>query len=459
MVNIGSFVKKTIAVLLVFILFAAPVYSCYASATEISLGIDVTAEAAYVVNTNTGRVVYQKNATKQMYPASCTKIMTAALALEMCPDPMNTIVTVPNGVWIEFEGINISNAGLAGSEEMTMYDLVCCMLLQSANEAASTVAAFYGRDDFIDKMNMKARYLGCTGTHFVNPHGLFNADHYTTAEDLYKITEWAMTVPYFMEIASMARYTLPETNKHYERDLITTNKMQDPNSGYYTSYIRGIKTGTIDESGRCFVTSAEKDGIGYVGVFLGAPFEIDTRHWSQGNSVFSNARLTFDWLYKYAAMKKVAPAGTPVTEIALKYAAEKDYLMLCTETDLTTLVDETSEDAPVLTFETSIPDHIQAPVSEGQVIGTTKVYSDGIYIGEVNLISTENIKLSVIARILDFVGSIITSTPAMILYAIILVFGALYIYYMMVVIPRQQRAQQKRRERQQQIAEKQRRRK
>ena len=449
--------KKIISLFLVLLVFAAPVYSCFASATEIELGIDVTAEAAYIVNTNTGRVVYQKNATKQMYPASCTKIMTAALALEMCPDPMNTTVIVPNGVWNEFEGINISNAGLAGSEEMTMYDLICCMLLQSANEAASTVAHFYGRDEFIEKMNMKAKYLGCTGTHFVNPHGLFDAEHYTTAEDLYKITEWAMSVPYFMEIASMARYTLPETNKHYERDLISTNKMQDPGSGYYTSYIRGIKTGTIDESGRCFVTSAEKDGIGYVAVFLGAPFEVDTRHWSQGNSVFSNARLTLDWLYKYAVMKKVAPAGTPVTEVALKYAAEKDYLMLCTQTDLSTLIDETSDDLPVLTYETEIPDYIQAPVSEGQVIGKTKVFSDGIYIGEVNLVSTEEIKLSIIARILDVVGAVLTSTPAMILYAVVLVFGAIYIYYMMVVIPRQQREQQKRRERQERIAEKQRR--
>ncbi|MBQ8994255.1 MAG: D-alanyl-D-alanine carboxypeptidase, partial [Oscillospiraceae bacterium] len=380
--------KRWFSFLLVLVLLLVPVHSCFASATEIDLGVEVTAEAAYIVNTNTGRVVYQKNATKQMYPASCTKIMTAALALEMCPDPKNTIVTVPNGVWNEFDGINISNAGLAGSEEMTMYDLICCMLLQSANEAASTVAHFYGRDDFIAKMNMKAKYLGCTNTNFVNPHGLFDAAHYTTAEDLYKITEWAMTVPYFMEIASMARYTLPETNKHYERDLISTNKMQDPNSGYYTPYIAGIKTGTIDESGRCFVTSAEKDGIGYVAVFLGAPFEVDTRHWSQGNSVFANARITFDWLFKYAAMRKVAPAGTPVTEIPMKYSSEKDYLMLCTETDLSTLVDETSDDLPVLTYETEIPEFIKAPVSEGDVIGSAKVYSDGIYIGTVNLIST-----------------------------------------------------------------------
>ena len=449
--------KVILPLLMCIVLFTAPIYSCYASATEIELGVEVTAEAAYIVNTNTGRVIYEKNATKQMYPASCTKIMTAALALEMCPDPHNTIVTVPNGVWNEFDGINISNAGLAGSEELTMYDLICCMLLQSANEAASTVANFYGRDEFIEKMNMKAKYLGCTGTHFTNPHGLFNAEHYTTAEDLYKITEWAMTVPYFMEIASMARYTLPETNKHYERDLISTNKMQDPNSGYYTPYIAGIKTGTIDESGRCFVTSAEKDGIGYVAVFLGAPFEVDTRHWSQGNSVFANARISLDWLYRYVAMEKVAPAGTPVTEVPMKYSAEKDYLMLCTETDLSTLVDETVDEAPVLTYETEIPDFIKAPVAEGDVIGTAKVYSDGIYIGTVNLISTENIKLSITARILDFLATIVTSTPAMIVYAVLLVFGGLYVYYMMVVIPRQQRAQQKRQERQERIREQQRR--
>ena len=193
-------------------------------------------------------------------------------------------------------------------------------------------------------------------------------------------------------------------------------------------------------------------------VFLGAPFEVDTRHWSQGNSVFANARISLDWLYRYVAMEKVAPAGTPVTEVPMKYSAEKDYLMLCTETDLSTLVDETVDEAPVLTYETEIPDFIKAPVAEGDVIGTAKVYSDGIYIGTVNLISTENIKLSITARILDFLATIVTSTPAMIVYAVLLVFGGLYVYYMMVVIPRQQRAQQKRQERQERIREQQRRR-
>ena len=445
------FKKGILSLAAALMLLLLPVFSCCASATEIDFGVEITAEACYIVNMNTERVIFQQNATKQMYPASCTKIMTAALALEMCPDPHNTIVTVPAGVWNEFDGINISNAGLAGGEEMTMYDLVCCMLLQSANEAASTVANYYGREEFISKMNAKARSLGCTGTHFTNPHGLYNAEHYTTAEDLFKITKWALTVPDFWDITCMARYTLPETNRHYERELITTNKMQEYTSGYYTEYIRGIKTGTIDESGRCFVTAADKDGVVYVAVFLGAPFDVDTRRWGSGNSVFTNARLTFDWLYRNVSMQAVAPEGTPVTEVTLKYAAEKDYLMLYTEEPVLTLVNADSDEDPVLTFESEVPEDIEAPVSAGQVIGKTKIYSDGIYVGEVNLVSAEDIKMSRISRLLDFISRILTSIPAMVIYALILVFGAFYVYYMLVVIPRKQRAAEKRRERQQRL--------
>ena len=434
---------KWIALLLTALLFFMQGFSCFASATDIDFGVEITAEACYIVNWDTGRVVYQKNANKMMYPASCTKIMTAALAMEMCDDIHNTIVTVPNGVWNEFDGINISNAGLAGGEEMTMYDLLCCMLLQSANEAASTVAAYFGRDEFIQKMNEKAAELGCTGTHFTNPHGLYNAEHYTTAEDLYKITEWALTVPEFWEITCMARYDLPETNKHYERTLISTNKMQETTSGYYTSYIRGIKTGTIDESGRCFVTAAEKDGVTYVAVFLGAPTEIDTRHWSQGNSVFTNARLTFDWLYRNVSMEKVAPAGTPVTEVTLKYAADRDYIMLYTAQDASTLIDLNSDEDPVLTYETEIPQYLEAPVSAGQIVGTARVYSDGIYVDTVELMATEDIKLSRIARILDFIARILTSTPAMVVYALILVLGSFYVYYVVIVLPRATKQRQR----------------
>ena len=428
--------KRIIAAAAVLLIMAGAVLPVSASPTRVELGVEVTAEAAYIVNEDTGRVVYQKNADRKMYPASTTKIMSAALAITMCGDIENTMVTVPYDVWVEFDGIDISNAGIYGGEVMSMSDLVHCMLITSANEAASAVAAYFGRDSFIEAMNRKASELGCTGTHFVNPHGLFDEDHYTTARDLYLITRWALTVPGFSEITSLSYYTLSETNVHSERDIYTTIMLQNSYSGYYTKYIKGIKTGTIDESGRCLVTRAESGGMSFIGVFLGCPLEVDTRFWDEGNSVFTNARLSFDWLFDNTAVSEVVRTGTPISETSLKYASEKDYLMLYSASPVSTIIQTDTGESPDITYETSIPEEVEAPVSSGQLIGTARVYSDGVYIGDVDLVAMEDIKKSYFIYIMDRINRILTSTPAIICYAVLLVLAALYSYYMLVVVRR-----------------------
>lgn len=428
--------RRIVAAAAVLLIMAGAVLPVNASPTRIELGVEVTAEAAYIVNDDTGRVVYQKNADRRMYPASTTKIMSAALAMTMCGDIENTMVTVPYDVWVEFDGIDISNAGIYGGEVMSMSDLVHCMLIQSANEAASSVAAYFGRDSFIEAMNRKAMELGCTGTHFVNPHGLFDENHYTTARDLYLITQWALTVPGFSEITSLSSYTLSETNVHSERDIYSTIMLQNSYSGYYTRYIKGIKTGTIDESGRCLVTRAESGGMSFTAVFLGCPFEIDTRFWDEGNSVFTNARLSFDWLFDNTAVSEVVKTGTPVSETALKYASEKDYLMLYAASPVSTIIQTGTGESPDITYETSVPEEIEAPVADGQVIGSARVYSDGVYVGDVDLIAMEDIKKSYFIYIMDRINRVLTSTPAIICYALLLVLAALYSYYMLVVVRR-----------------------
>ncbi|MBR2740881.1 MAG: D-alanyl-D-alanine carboxypeptidase [Oscillospiraceae bacterium] len=428
--------RRIVAAAAVLLIMAGAVLPVNASPTRIELGVEVTAEAAYIVNDDTGRVVYQKNADRRMYPASTTKIMSAALAMTMCGDIENTMVTVPYDVWVEFDGIDISNAGIYGGEVMSMSDLVHCMLIQSANEAASSVAAYFGRDSFIEAMNRKAAELGCTGTHFVNPHGLFDENHYTTARDLYLITQWALTVPGFSEITSLSSYTLSETNVHSERDIYSTIMLQNSYSGYYTRYIKGIKTGTIDESGRCLVTRAESGGMSFTAVFLGCPFEVDTRFWDEGNSVFTNARLSFDWLFDNTAVSEVVKTGTPVSETALKYASEKDYLMLYAASPVSTIIQTGTGESPDITYETSVPEEIEAPVADGQVIGSARVYSDGVYVGDVDLIAMEDIKKSYFIYIMDRINRVLTSTPAIICYALLLVLAALYSYYMLVVVRR-----------------------
>ena len=243
-------------------------------------------------------------------------------------------------------------------------------------------------------------------------------------------------MPGFSEITSLSSYTLSETNVHSERDIYSTIMLQNSYSGYYTSYIRGIKTGTIDESGRCLVTRAESGGMSFTAVFLGCPLDIDTRFWDEGNSVFTNARLSFDWLFDNTAISDVVRAGTPVSETALKYASEKDYLMLYSAAPVSTIIQTDTGETPDITYETSIPEEVEAPVTGGQVIGSARVYSDGVYVGDVDLIAMEDIKKSYFIYIMDRINRVLTSTPAIICYALLLVLAAFYSYYMLVIVKR-----------------------
>lgn len=435
--------KKLIGLLLsVALLFT---FTSTAAARDYGCDVELTCNAVYLKNLDTGEVILSKNADIQVHPASTTKIMSAALALSLCDDPENTMVTIADDIWVEFDGLNVSSAGLKGGEVVSLYDLVCCMLLQSANEGASAVAEYFGWDYFIGLMNDKATELGCTGTHFTSPHGVFVADHYTTASDMAKITEWAMTVPGFYEISQMAYYTKAATNLNEEVTLVTTNYLQNPNSSLYTSYVKGIKTGTLDEAGRCLVSTAQKNGTTYLLVLLGGPFESDTRWKSEGaSSVFTETRLLYDWAFDNLELTSVTDTGAVVAEIGLKHASRRDTLLLYPAEDLFTMVNKNTEADPVVTFETEVPESVKAPITVGQEIGSAKVYLDGELVGEVALVAREDIPLDRFVLLMDGIQSVLTSTAAKIIYILLFFIVAFYLFYMLVVVPR---AQKKRRRR------------
>ena len=134
-------------------------------------------------------------------------------------------------------------------ETLTMQDLLYGMALQSANEAANIVADYLGNgsiSDFVELMNQKAKEIGAVNTHFTNPHGLYGADHYTTAYDIYLIAKYALSVPGFQDLVSTTVYTAQYADKHTEPlNFYTTNKMMVKNSDYYYEGLSGIKTGTL----------------------------------------------------------------------------------------------------------------------------------------------------------------------------------------------------------------------
>ena len=176
-----------------------------AGAVNYGCDISIVSDAIYLENLNNGAVVYEKNADQRQYPASTTKIMTFIITAENVSNWDETLVTITQNA---LEGLDPDSTVMGLSEhigeQVSVRDLLYGLMLPSGNDAALALAEHVGGSisAFAEKMNAKAAELGCTGTHFANPHGLFDADHYSTARDMALIAKHAMTIPGFMEICN-----------------------------------------------------------------------------------------------------------------------------------------------------------------------------------------------------------------------------------------------------------------
>lgn len=426
--------------LLLALVFPASTTAFAAEANEsTALPFEVSSEAVYLINLNTGVVVYEKNADKKMYPASTTKIMTAILAFESGYDLDTTTVTAKGYLYDEFYGLNVSTGDIRRGETLTLRQLLYAMMLQSANEGASIVSDFLAdgsRDYFSEMMNNRAKELGCTGTNFVNPHGLFNANQYTTARDMALLARHAMELPGFMEIASTVSYHVGATNIHEDLTWITTNRMMMADSMYYYEPIKGIKTGTLEQSGSCFVSTASLGGYDYLCVVLGAPVDYDAdgrirRENGQAvNSAFADTKKLYQWAFDTFSVKTLMDKGTEVTEVKLHFAQDTDYMKLASAERFTALVpDEIESGSIVMKYE--VPDYITAPVKKGDVIGTAHLFLMEEEIGTVPLVATQNVQRSTFAYARAMGELVLLSFWFKFGLIFILVFAGLYIALML----------------------------
>ena len=243
-------------------LFCAVLSVCAASLTVQADAPEpsVSAESALLLEPSTGTVLFEKNADRRLPMASTTKIMTALTVLEALP--LDRTVTIPP----EACGVEGSGIGLVPGEELTVEDLLWAVLLESANDAstAAAIAVSGSVGAFADRMNEKAREFGLTDTHFVNPHGLDDEEHYTTARELAVIASRAMENEDFRRMVSTVRHEIPKSGG--TRYLLNHNRLlrECPD-------VTGVKTGFTKRSGRCLVTSAEKDGVTLIAVTLNDP--------------------------------------------------------------------------------------------------------------------------------------------------------------------------------------------
>lgn len=430
-------IKFLISFILIFaILSSIPAFANYNTVFEKSLKNNhsqIYSNTYLLVNLDNGTVIFEKNADKKSAPASLTKIITASVVIENCPD-LNKKITIESTPIRLLDGTGSSLAGLIPGEKISIKDLLYCLLVRSGNDAANVLAQYVGGTipQFVDMMNELAKKLGCKNTHFANPHGLDEAGHYTTARDLLKFTKHALTLPHFEEICSTHQYKIPATNKSPERYLNNTNKLMNKAfADYYSPYASGIKTGTTDNAGRCVISKGSGNGYNYLAVIMGAPFKNIDDDPIEENCAFVDCKAMFNWVFKNIELKSVASPNQIVTEVPISLSFEKDFVSLVPSEEVLALVPKGTDGGGVLIepIPSTIGKEVKAPVEKGQVLGQARVLYAGSEIARVNLVASETISRNPILFITSIIKDAFTSTPFKIIAS---VFSILLILFLTI---------------------------
>ena len=392
------------------------------SAGAVNYGCDIStvSDAIYLENLNNGAVVYEKNADQRQYPASTTKIMTFIITAENVSNWDETLVTITQNA---LEGLDPDSTVMGLSEhigeQVSVRDLLYGLMLPSGNDAALALAEHVGGSiaAFAEKMNAKAAELGCTGTHFANPHGLFDADHYSTARDMALIAKHAMTIPGFMEICNTVYYTPDGFDT-----LHNTNYMLDEEEEggvYYYPYTQGIKTGYLEEAGKCLVTSADKDGARYLCVCLGAAFTFE----ENVNYAMKDSANLYDWAFENLGEQTLFSPTDSLASADVKYVRGGKKLSAVPEKAITAYLPN-DYDKSLLNTEVTCVNQVEAPVKKGDVLGTLSVKYDDLDLGTVNLLAAEDVERTVSpfeAFITDNIVLVIAAAVVLLAVIVILV--------------------------------------
>ena len=336
-------------------------------------------ESVYLFDLDTGKTILEQNADQPRYIASLTKMMTALLYLESGLD-LEQEITIPTSLTQEFTDIqnaNGSTMGLKVGETVRRIDLLYGLLVASANDAASAIASDVSGGDltaFVARMNARAAELGCTDTNFTCVHGLYDYGNVSTAKDLAKIAQACYANETYMQAAETVTYTLPATNLHTsEREISTTNLMEDPNYTYYRDYIRGMKTGFTTLAGRCYVTFAEQDGHTYGLVVLGSDLD----------NIYRECAEMLDWIFGTFGERQLTDTDTMLATVPLTQCRTQPEAELYAANAVTGYGHPDDE----VTYTFDLPESIRATVKEGQVVGTATVWLDGYEVGTVDLVT------------------------------------------------------------------------
>lgn len=359
--------NKLIAFFMIFLLIFIPNASVLADDTE-AFDLKLTAQSAILIEASTGRVIWEKDADVRHYPASMTKMMTGILALEKLP-PKADVVISPNAAATEDCPLEI----VAG-ECLSADNIITGMLMESDNGAAVAIAeAVDGSvSQFVQRMNERAQAIGMSNTHFVNPNGLTEANHYSTARDMAKLARFAMNNKKFREIVSTKKQVIHwEVPARQQKLAENTNKLLANYNG-----MNGIKTGWTEAAGGCLAASARRNGVELIAIVMQTPGPDDR---------FADASKLLDYGFKQVKMVKGIAKDRVSRKLWVRGGTSASVMAHPAEDINYPLIN--GEDPKHYTLSYDVPKVIAAPLKDGETVGRIIIKYDNKEVGSVPMIS------------------------------------------------------------------------
>lgn len=404
---------------------------------------NLEAACAVLAEVESGTVLYNRNMNKQHPADSLARIMTLILAVSACETDAvdaNMIVEMTETAWAGI-GANNTTLGIKPGEEMTFMDLMYCVALGESNEASNLIAEVVAGsvEEFVDAMNKQAKQIGCAKTNFVNAHGHYDENQYTTAHDQFLIFREAITHSLFVDITGVYRYTTEKTNKSDPRKLVNSNSLLNSSSKYYyRPCVTGMTSATY-EGGYAFVSNAEFDGLSLISVVLGSDVEIYEDKSTLMRNLSESQRL-LEWGFEHYGWRTVLSTSDLVAKAPVTHGDGADFVNLRPESSITLLLDKSiGNDAfkrDVTIYSVNSGEELFAPITSGDILGELTLTRDGKEYGTVKLVANTNIGLHRFEYIKSQLKTALDSTAARAviasLFVIVIGYIALVVRYNVV---------------------------
>ncbi len=427
-----SMKKLIIFIITLTIIVSAGVCPVFASYND---SVEIDAPIVYMVSADDdASVIYDKASTEKCDPGELVKIVTGILVIENCADLKAQVTASKSAIsYVEFRGG--TTAGILVGETMTVEELLYCLLVYNAADAAAVLAEYIAgtNENFVIMMNDFAKKLRLNNTNFTNPVGYNEEQQYSTAVDFASIFNYCIKNPTFSQVISTFLYEMPATNKYTETRYLknTNNLINSGISDYYFKYVKSGKSGYTATKNCNSVSIASKDGYNYICVIMNAENkDFDTDGVSE-NMSFVGAKKLYDWVFENIKLRVVCNTATYVCEVKVRLSNEYDYVSLVPAENVSALVPAgvNAESVYIEPLAEQMPESVDAPIKKGDKIGRAAIKYAGSTVAEVDLVADFDVKVSMI----KFIGNAILKVVSHWIFIVLMIIIAIVVLPLCII--------------------------